>query len=331
MRRAFIALVLALPLALGTATAGAHDRGPGGRPGGWGSGPMGQRAAVAGTVVSVSATAGTFTANAYVLTPPSFTGFFPQQGGGRHGQQGGGQQGYGDQNGGSGSGRLARLSPHSSSTTAPSAPATTSVTITAGPNTRISVNGQPSTLGALAMGDKFVALFSGSSSDTIQTLTANPALAVFAHTPPMPKQLYAFVGTVYSVSGTSTPGTLTVTISDSYPSGFFTSPPKFTVGPNTVILGGNSATGNGLFGGSLGNVSMGDTVVGAIVAPAGETATQVEALPLAALLDFPASGASMTAAAKASALDSTLAMFGVKHAGKGKGKANHHHRHHRKK
>jgi hypothetical protein len=321
MRRAVIALLLALPLALGTATASAHNHGPRGRPGGWGSGPMGQRAAVAGTVVSVNATAGTFTADAYVLTPPSFTGF-PRQGGGGPGyghQHGGGQGGQGGWSG--------KLSPRWSNRGQPSPPTTTSVTISTGPNTRISVNGKPSTVGALAMGDRFVALFSGSSSDTIQTLTASPALAVFARMPPMPKQLYAFVGTVSSVSGTSTPGTLTVTVSDSYPSGFFTSPATFTVGPNTLILGGNSATGNGLFGGTLNDVTMGDTVVGALVAPAGETATQVEAQPLAALLDFPASGVSMTAAAKASALDSTLAMFGVKHSTKPK----HHHRHHKKR
>ena len=52
MRRAVIALVLALPLTLGTAAASAHN-------GGWGHGPSGPRAAVAGTVVSVNATAGT--------------------------------------------------------------------------------------------------------------------------------------------------------------------------------------------------------------------------------------------------------------------------------
>ncbi|HUA44604.1 MAG TPA: hypothetical protein VMA77_05215 [Solirubrobacteraceae bacterium] len=319
MRRAVIALVLALPLALGTATASAHNRGQGG----WGSGPMGQRAAVAGTVTSVNATAGTFMANAYVLTPPSFTGFPPQRGGG---------PGYGHQyGGGQGQGWSGRLSPRSSSTMPPSPPTTTAVTISTGPNTKVLVNGKPSSVGALTMGDKFVALFSGSSSDTIQTLTASPALAVFAHTPPMPKQLYAFVGTVSMVSGTSSPGTLTVTITDSYPSGFFTSPATFTVGPNTLILGGNSASGNGLFGGTLSDVSMNDTVVGALVAPAGETATQVEAQPLAALLDFPASGGSMSAAAKASALDSTLAMFGVKHSTKPAGKRKHHHRHHHKK
>jgi hypothetical protein len=321
MRRAVLALVLALPLTIGTATASAHYGGPGG----WGGGPSGPRAAVAGTVVSVNAAAGTFVANAYVLTPPSFTGYPASgQGGPGYGQWGGGGRGWG---------RSGRLSPHWSSTsTSPTTPTTTQVTIsTTTPGTRISLDGQPSTVGDLGTGDKFVALFSGSSSDTIQTLTSSPALAVFAHTPPTPKQLYAFVGTVTGVSGTTSPGTVTVTVTDSYPSGLFTSPATFTVGTSTLILGGDSSTGNGLFGGSLGDVSTGDTVAGAVVAPAGETAAQVEALPLAALLDFPASSGSATPAAKQSALDSTLALFGVKHSGKAKGKGKHHHKHHTRK
>jgi hypothetical protein len=321
MRRAVIALVLALPFTLGTAAAGAHNRGPGG----WGRGPSGTRAAVAGTVVSVDATAGTFVADAYVLTPPTFTGYRAP-----------GRGGFGYGNGhkrGQGWGRSARLVPHwsTSPTSSTSTPTTTQVTISTNSSTRIALDGKSVAVGALAAGDKFVSLFSGSSSDTIQTLTATPALAVFAHTPPTPKQLYAFVGTVTGVNASSTPGTVTVTVADSYPSGFFSSPATFTVGPTTVILGGNSSTGNGLFGGSLGDVSTGDTVAGALVAPAGDTAAQVEALPLAALLDFPAAGGSTSAAAKQSALDSTLAMFGVKHQGKARGKGKHHRRHHKKK
>ncbi len=322
MRRAVIALVLALPLTLGTSSARAHHGGGGG----WGSGPSGPRAAVAGTVVSVDATAGTFVANAYVLTPPTFTGYPGHRGGG---------PGHGNGNqGGQGRGRQGRLRAHwsGSPTTTPTTPATTQVTITTNSSTRITLNGQQqTTVGGLAAGDRFASLFSGSSSDTIQTLNANPALAVFAHTPPTPKQLYAFVGTVTGTSGTTAPGTVTVTVADSYPSGFFSSPATFTVGANTLILGGNSSTGNGLFGGSLGNVSVGDTVAGVLVASAGETVAQVEALPLAALLDFPTVGGSASPAAKQSALDSTLAMFGIKHAGKARGKGKHHHKHHKKR
>ena len=321
MRRAVIALVLALPLTLGTAAASAHNGGSWG----WGHGPSGPRAAVAGTVVSVNATAGTIVADAYVVTPPTFSGYPGHRGGGRgdgNGNQGG--QGWGQQ------GRL-RAHWSGSPTTTPTTPATTQVTITTNSNTRIALNGQSSTVGALAAGDRFVSLFSGSSSDTIQTLTANPALAVFAHTAPTPKQLYAFVGTVTGTSGTTAPGTVTVTVADSYPSGFFSSPATLTVGANTLILGGSSSTGNGLFGGSLGNVSVGDTVAGVLVAPAGETVAQVEAQPLAALLDFPTVGGSASPAAKQSALDSTLAMFGIKHAGRAKGKGKHHHKHHKKR
>jgi len=316
MRKAVIAVVLALSLTVGAATAGAH----GARHLGWGGGQSGPRAAVAGTVVSVDAAAGTIVADAYVLTPPSFTGYPGHRGPGYGGPGGNGQGGDGR-----GWGFGHRLSPRWSSTgTAPAAPTTTQVTITTNPGTKIAVNGHPEAIGDIAAADKFVALFSGSSSDTIQTLTANPALAVFAHTPPTPKQLYAFVGTVTGVSATSSPETVTVTVANSYPSGLFTSPATFTVGPSTAILGGSSASGNGLFGGSLSDVAVGDTVAGGLVAPAGETATQVEALPLAVLLDFPAASGTVSSAAKASALKSTLALFGVRDKGKHKARGRHH-------
>lgn len=325
MRRAVIALIAAVPLTLGTAVASAHHD-PGG---GWGGGGQASRAAVAGTIVSVNTANDTFVANAYVLTRPSFTG---SPGPGRGGNGQGRGQGYGWSRSFS--------SDWASPTTTPTTPTTTQVTITTNSTTKIVVNGKTATIGDLAMGDKFVALFSGSPSDTIQTLTANPALAVFAHTPPKPEQLYAFVGTVTGVStSTSTSGgTVTVTVADSYPSGFFSSPATFTVGPNTVILGGDSTTGNGLTGGSLTDVSDGDTVAGGLVAPSGDTAAQVETLPLATLLDFPASGGSASTAAKQSALKSTLALFGVKSSTKTKTKGKSHSKpgkshskHHKKK
>ena len=322
MRRAVIALVLALPLTLGTASRKRPQRWSGG----WGDGPSGPRAAVAGTVVSVDATAGTFVADAYVLTPPTFTGY---PGPPRWRPRVRTRQLRAARDGGSRQAQVAleRVPDHY----ADDARDDPGHDHHEPEHTRIALNGKPATVGALAAGDRFVSLFSGSSSDTIQTLTANPALAVFAHTPPTPKQLYAFVGTVTGTSGTTAPGTVTVTVADSYPSGFFSSPATLTVGANTLILGGSSSTGNGLFGGSLGDVSVGDTVAGVLVAPAGETVAQVEALPLAALLDFPTVGGSASPAAKQSALDSTLAMFGIKHAGKAKGKGKHHHKHHKKR
>lgn len=64
MGRALIAFVVAIPLVLGSAVAQAHHG-----PWGPGRGQMtGQRVvAVAGTVVSVNATSGTFVANAFVV------------------------------------------------------------------------------------------------------------------------------------------------------------------------------------------------------------------------------------------------------------------------
>lgn len=310
MRRAVVALIAAVPLTLGTAAAASAHGGPG-----WGFGGGGQpsHAAVAGTIVSVDPTTGTFVANAFVLTQPSFIGQ-PGRGFGHGFGRGfgvGGGRGYGGR-------RFTRdwLPPSSGTTTptGPATPTTTKVTISTSSTTSIVVNGKASTIAGLAAGDKFVALFNGSPSDSIQTLTSAPALAVYAHTPPTPKQLYAFVGTVTAVTPSTTGGslgTVTVKVADSYPSGFFTSPATFTIGPSTVILGGASTTG-GLFGGSLSDIAVGDTVAGGLVGLAGETATEVEATPLALLLAFPASSSTTTTAAKRSALTSTMALFGVK-------------------
>jgi hypothetical protein len=317
MKRAVVALIGAWSLTLGVAVASAHH-GPGG---GWGGGTQSPRAAVAGTIVSVDTANNTFVANAYVLTGPSFTGYPAPRSPGRgfgHGHgYGRGSHSAGDQ---ASSGATSTTPTTATSSTTPT---TTQVTISTNSSTKLVVNGKTATISDLASGQRFVALFSGSSSDTIQALTANPALAVFAHTPPTPKQLYAFVGTVRAVSPTTSAGSVTVTVADSYPSGFFTSPATFTIGPNTVILGGNSTTGNGLIGGSLSNVSVGDTVAGGLIAPSGDTAAQVEALPLAVLVDFPASTASGSATAEQSALNSTLSLFGVKNTTTTKKKSKH--------
>ena len=174
---------------------------------------------------------------------------------------------------------------------------------------------QDGTISDLAAGDRFVALFNGSPSDSLQTLVANPAVAVFAHTPRAMHQLYAFVGTVSGVDTTA--DTVTVQVTNSVPSGLVPagSPATFTVSADTMFLGG-SAT-NGLFGGSLSDVKAGDVVAGALIGPAGETLTQVESSPLQVLVDFPASSTPTTSSSvrklvRARALSQALALFGYK-------------------
>jgi hypothetical protein len=82
-----------------------------------------------------------------------------------------------------------------------------------------------------------------------------------------------------------------------------------TVGPKTFILGGSNLAD--LFGGSLSDVSVGDIVAGGLIAPAGDTLAQVEALPLAVLLDLPAGASSSSATSqskRAAALSKTVAL-----------------------
>ncbi len=194
-------------------------------------------------------------------------------------------------------------------------PTTTQVTITTNPMTMMVVNGKPGGVGDMTMGDTFFAMFNGSPSDPIQTITASPALFILDHTPPAPKALYGFVGTVTGTNTTA--GTVSVTMSDSIPSTLAApgTSATFTVGDHTLILGGSTVGGSlegglGGLGGSLSNVSMGDIVAGVLVAPKGDTLTQVEAAPLNLLLDFPAPATSPAAAkAKAKALNDLMALI----------------------
>jgi hypothetical protein len=168
-------------------------------------------------------------------------------------------------------------------------------------------------------GDQFMALFSGSPTASITTLVGNLALAIFDRTPPPPKQVYAFVGTVTGTDTTN--GTVTLTVTQSFPSGLAAanSSVTLTVSSHTLILGGTSSTG---FGSTLANVSDGDIVAGGLIAPQGDTLTQVEALPLQILVDLPASSSSSsssgssstttTSAAKQKALKQALKLLGVK-------------------
>jgi hypothetical protein len=343
MRRALVAVIAAMPLTFGVAVADAHSTHH--KHGGdifQGVGSQGSVAAVVGTVVSVDATKATIVANAYVLQPPS------HEGGG--GLPISGLPGIGNlfANGGllsnlfgnggllsnlfSNSGLLSSFFSgggfhHAGDTPTMTAPTTTQVTITTDSSTKVKINGKTATVPELVAGAKFIALFKGSNSDSIQTLVANPAVAVYARTP---RQLYAFVGSVTAVDTKA--GTVTVDVTRSLPGSLVPSgspAAPFTVGPNTLILGGTK-----LFGGSLSDVSVGDIVAGGLIGQAGQTLTQVEALPLAVLLDLPApSSASSTAKAKrAEALTKTVALLqsGKKKSHKKHHKTNHKHSHSKK-
>jgi hypothetical protein len=265
MRRHLIGLLAALPLALAPAAAGAHS--PGGGESGTGtlSGPV---AGIVGTVVSVDATNGTLVANASVVSHLGDAGEhltvsnLPGLGG------------------------LGAPGHHSGdSVTATSPPS--QVTITVGPSTRLNLGGHSATLADLAPGDQFFALFSGAATDSLDTLVANPPLLVFAKVAPRPRELYAFVGTVTAVDTTA--GTVSVAVTRSRPSDLLppgSAPVTYTVGADTLILGGPSA--GGLLGATLGDVTVGDVVAGGVIADSGLSLTDVQALPLRILLDLPA-------------------------------------------
>ena len=314
MRRAVVAVMAMLPLALGAGVAQAHGPGWGSGDGpGWGPGGQGSRTqvvAVAGTVVSVDPTTLSFAANAY---EPQGEG----PGWGHHGFQGPGH--------------------FSKEFLRPSGPAptTTPVTIRTGTATRFRVNGRRGTISSLATGDRFVALFTGTRGEALSSLVAAPALAVDAHTPPTPEQLYAFVGTVSSVNTTA--DTVTVSVTNSLPSGLVpaaSNPATFTVSGQTLFLGGSAA--NGLFGGSLNDVGTGDVVAGGEIGAAGETLSQVESTPLQVLIDFPAAPGSSTTSssdrtqARDRAMSQALALFGYKMSVRSHGKTRKHGRSHAK-
>ena len=116
---------------------------------------------------------------------------------------------------------------------------------------------------------------------------ANPPLFVFAKAAPRTRALYAFVGTVTGVDTTA--GTVSVAVTRSRPSDLVpadSAPVTYTVGADTLILGGPSA--GGLLGTTLGDVSVGDVVAGGVIADSGLSLAAVQALPLRILLDLPA-------------------------------------------
>ncbi len=319
MKRLLVVFLAALPLIVGVAAAQADGFATGG-----GDQPSGTQSPedvlVAGTVVSVNGAAGTFVADAFVVPADSQ--------GGQGEDNDSDDQGGGGSIGGSGRG-------HDNADSTGPTPATTRVTITTDSNTEIEVNGQHGTVANLSPGDKFEAKFKAMPTDPISTVVSTPALSIKAETPDAPEtnsrgSLYAFVGSVTAVDLTG--GTVSVNVTRSLPSSLVpagSSPVPFTVGPDTMILGGSSG-----LGGSLSDIKVGDIVAGGLFAPAGSKLTQIEALPLRVLLDLPAVSTSspVTAqAAKAKALRKAVALLDgkAKHKAKSKHKAKKHHAHKR--
>ncbi len=354
MKRILMGLALASTLALGggVALADGGPGGPGsqggqggpGWQGGWGTtgsaGAWGTTGGqgfqfpvpVVGTVVSTDAggNADSFVANAFV---PGFAIPMPwghdggnggdQSSGGGFGQMFGSlfgslfslgsNTGLGSfMNGGSGLGSEFRtdLRSHDDG----SGPATTQVMITAGDATVVFVNGASGSVSGMSAGDEFIAFFDGSPGESITDLVQNAPLAIIDHTPPAPKALYAFVGTVSNVAATDdNDGTVTVDVQGAMPSSIASSGDSvpLTVTTDTLILGGSSATG---LGSNLTDVSDNDIVVAGLVAPEGDTLSQIEALPLKVLLDIPVSQTSgeTQSQAREKALKKALAMIGDK-------------------
>lgn len=153
---------------------------------------------------------------------------------------------------------------------------TTGVVITVSATTNFDVNGnRNATASDLAVGQRFVAVFPGLPS-AASLAALPPALSVYARTP---EQRYGFIGTVVSTDTQATPNTITVNVTNSEPDGMFSGVTTFTVGADTRLFTTS--------GPSLGNVQAGDTVAGGVIAPPGETASQIEGTPLGFLVDRP--------------------------------------------
>jgi hypothetical protein len=238
-------------------------------------------------------------------------------------------------------------------------PTPTQVTITTNASTVFHVGGvsNPS-ISSLAANDRFRALFTGSPTSPIATITSTPALSVEAASAPKQHQLYAFVGTVKSTDTTA--GTVTVTVAAALPSSLVASgtDATFTLGRSTLVLGGSSSSsssgsgsgssnsshsgfgGFGGFGGfssgGIGNIAVGDMLAGGLIGNAGMTAAQVEAAPLMLVLDLPmasgsSSGSTTTAAAKAAALKRAELLLGGTASKKHHSRTRHHSKHPTKK
>jgi len=213
------------------------------------------------------------------------------------------------------------------------APATdtspTQVTIATDPNTVIRVDGRTATLDDLEPNATFTALFSGTPTEPISTIISGHTLRLDAKSPPRHRQLFAFVGTVTGVDA----HTVTVSVAQSFPNDLVpggSDPVSFTVNRQTLVLGGNAR--NGIRGGSLAGVQVGDVVAGAVVGWSDQLLPAVQKLPLELLLDIPVStnsgGAGINTGIQTNALRHALQLLGVRSGFSHHRKATHHKRAH---
>ena len=176
----------------------------------------------------------------------------------------------------------------------PMSDGTPDTTITTDSSTQITVAGQTSPVGNLAVGDYFTAVYDGTPDEPLSTITSTPALSVDAWAPVQGGSLYAFVGTVSSIDTSG--GSVSVNVTSSIPNGLFSGTDTFAVGSQTIVLGNS---GSSLFG-SLSEVQTGDVVAGGLIAPGGESAGTVESSPLRVLVDFPQSSSASSTTQQAS-------------------------------
>jgi hypothetical protein len=218
-----------------------------------------------------------FSATTFVVTPLHFMGgggaFKPgtsfKGGSYTYGGHVGGSYGFDPASADSRGGHRGRSAHCDSGSADASVVGTPNTTITTDANTQVVINHQASSVSNLAVGDKFVAIYHGTPSEPLSTITATPAISIKAETGPAGKALYGFVGTVASTGS----GTLTVNVTGSFPQGMFSGADTFAVGSQTKVFGNT-------------NLAPGDVVAGGILAPTGASASTIGSTPLQLLVNY---------------------------------------------
>lgn len=268
-----LTLAFAAVLALGiTSTAAASDS----------PFPIGPHAFLYGKVVSVDAAAGTITANVFV--PPA-----PPVGepGGATGPTGPAYPlGVPPSPGSTGpSGPEPPLLTKPPAPLQFSSPAPQLVTITTTASTVVRLDDQPSSLGALAAGDIFVAGFDAAPGSSLDQILAGPAVGINAHSP---RVFYGFAGTITGVDKTA--NTLTLGVLGETPAARNLGVTRgqsltLTIGAGTLALEPPYGPTRGTS--SLDGVSVGDIAAAGYLAPANETLAGLLATPVGVLIDIP--------------------------------------------